>query len=120
MKHPNDSPPAPERAELEQQVESLRRDIRKLQLEHNILKKANALIEKSLGFNPPLLTNREKTVLVDVLKETYALTELFEELGLHAALTFIIGRGFWAPRNAGLSLTETPARALPKHWTGLY
>ncbi len=42
------SKPAPdhERARLEQQVESLRRDIRKLQLEHDILKKANELIKK--------------------------------------------------------------------------
>jgi prefoldin subunit 5 len=40
--------PAPDhkRAELEQQVESLRRDIRQLQLEHDSLKKANELIKK--------------------------------------------------------------------------
>lgn len=40
--------PAPDeaRVKLEQQVESLRRDIRKLQLEHDILKKANELIKK--------------------------------------------------------------------------
>jgi putative transposase len=39
MKPNNDSPPDPERAELERQVQSLRRDIRKLQLEHDDLQK---------------------------------------------------------------------------------
>ena len=34
MKPHNDSPPDPERTELERQVESLRRDVRQLQLEH--------------------------------------------------------------------------------------
>lgn len=81
MKHQTDSPPTPERSELERQVESLQRDIRKLQLEHDILKKANELIKKGLGINQPLLTNREKTVLVDALRESYTLPELFAELG---------------------------------------
>ena len=35
-----------ERAELERQIESLRLDIRKLQLEHDILQKANELVKK--------------------------------------------------------------------------
>lgn len=79
MTRHNDSPPA---SELEQQVESLRRDIRKLQLEHDILKKANELLKKGLGVDPQLLTNREKMLLVDALRETYALSDLFAELGL--------------------------------------
>ena len=37
MKPNNDSPSDPERAELERQVESLRRDVRQLQLEHDNL-----------------------------------------------------------------------------------
>jgi transposase InsO family protein/transposase-like protein len=82
MKRPNASPPEPERAELEQQLESLRRDIRQLQLEHDLLKKANEIIKKGLGVDLHLLTNREKTMLVDALKGTYALPELLVELGL--------------------------------------
>ncbi|MCC8397700.1 IS3 family transposase, partial [Paraburkholderia sp. MMS20-SJTR3] len=76
--------PAPnlERSVLEQQVESLRRDIRKLELERDILKKANELIKKEMGANPQLLNNREKTMLVDALKQTYALPELLAVLGL--------------------------------------
>ena len=81
MKPHNDSPSDPERAELERQVESLRRDVRQLQLEHDILKKANELLKKGLGVDLPLLSNREKTVLVDALRKIYALSELFVELG---------------------------------------
>ena len=82
MKHHNDSPPDPERTELQQQVESLRRDIRQLQLEHDILKKANELLKKGLGVDLPLLNNREKTRLVDALRQTYELSVLLVELGL--------------------------------------
>jgi hypothetical protein len=53
-----------------------------LQLEHDILKKANELIKKGMGINPQLLSNREKTMLVDALKQTYALPELLAALGL--------------------------------------
>ena len=48
----NDSPSDPERAELQRQVESLRRDVRQLQLEHDILRKANELLEKLPGRRP--------------------------------------------------------------------
>jgi transposase-like protein len=49
MKRHKESPPAPqpERAQLERQVESLRRDIRRLQLEHDLLRKANEIIKKA-------------------------------------------------------------------------
>ncbi|HGN3393160.1 IS3 family transposase [Pseudomonas aeruginosa] len=84
MKRHKDLPPEPqpERAELERQVESLRRDIRRLQLEHDLLKKASEIIKKDLGVGLQLLTNREKTLLVDALKQTYALPDLLTELGL--------------------------------------
>ena len=82
MKLHNDSPPDPQRTDLERQVESLRRDIRQLQLEHDLLKKANELLKKGLGVDLPLLSNREKTLLVDALRETYALADLLAELDL--------------------------------------
>ena len=82
MKPNNDSPPDPERAELERQVESLRRDVRQLQLEHDLLKKANELLKKGLGADLPLLSNQEKTRLVDALRDAYTLPELFAELDL--------------------------------------
>ncbi|VTU45890.1 putative transposase OrfB (plasmid) [Variovorax sp. SRS16] len=84
MKRQKGLPPAQqvERAELERQVESLRRDIRRLQLEHDLLKKASEIIKKGLGVSLQLLTNREKTLLVDALKQTHAVSDLLTELGL--------------------------------------
>lgn len=82
MKHSNNSPPVPERAELERQLESLQRDIRQLQLERDLLKKANEILKKGLGVDLQFLTNREKTLLVDALKALYALPELLAQLDL--------------------------------------
>jgi hypothetical protein len=92
MKRKKKPAPDHERTELEQQVESLRRDIRQLQLEHDILKKANELIKKGMGIDPQLLSNREKTMLVDALKRTYALPELLAALGLAQAVPTSINR----------------------------
>jgi transposase InsO family protein/transposase-like protein len=82
MKRQQDAPATSDRAELEQQVEALRRDIRRLQLEKDLLKKANELLKKELGIDRQELTNREKTQLVDALRATYTLTELLCELDL--------------------------------------
>jgi len=82
MKQPDDKSPQPDRAELERQLETLRRDVRQLQLEHDLLKKANEILKKGLGVDLQLLTNREKTLLIDALKEAYTLSELFTVLGL--------------------------------------
>lgn len=85
MKRHKDSGPIPKQkdlTELQQHVALLERDIRRLQLEHDLLKKANELLKKGLGVAPQLLSNREKTLLVDALKHTYALAELLGELDL--------------------------------------
>jgi len=82
MKQRNTSPPALERETLERQLEALQRDIHQLQLEHDLLKKANELLKKGLGVDLRLLSNREKTQLIDALKDTYLLPELLSQLGL--------------------------------------
>ncbi len=82
MKRDKDPPTKTDKADLEQQIEALRRDIRHLQLEHDLLKKANEILKKDLGADPQLLTNREKTMLVDALREAYALAELLDALHL--------------------------------------
>ena len=74
--------------ELQQQVVSLQRDIRRLQLEHDILNKANELLKKGLGVTPHLLSNREKTLLVDAMKYAYTLAELLAELDLARSTYF--------------------------------
>ena len=82
MKPKQDPPQGSERTELEEQLAALRREIRRLQLEQDILKKANELIKKDLGIDRQLLTNREKTGLVDALRTTHPLNELLRELDL--------------------------------------
>ncbi len=82
MKRSKESPPGPERAELEQQLEALRRDLRRLQLEHDLLEKANEIVKKEMGIDRRLLTNQEKAQLVDALKHRYSLAELLGEVGL--------------------------------------
>jgi putative transposase len=82
MAQHNHPPSAPDLTELERQAEALRRDNRKLKLENDLLKKANELLKKGLGVDLQFLSNREKTLLVDALKQTYALSELFVELNL--------------------------------------
>lgn len=80
--HEPESPLSPDHTELEKTVDSLRRDIRKLQLEHDLLKKANEWLKKGLGVNLHLLTNREKAMLVDALRPTYTLSELLTEVDI--------------------------------------
>jgi putative transposase len=82
MKCQNDSKPPLEKTELQLQVESLQLDIRRLQLEHDLLKKANELLKKGLGVDLQLLRNREKTLLVDALKNIYALSDILGKLNL--------------------------------------
>ncbi len=82
MKRKQDLPTSSELAELEEQAAALRRDIRCLRLEQDLLKKANELVKKDLGIGRQRLMNREKTQLVDALRSTYGLAELLHEAGL--------------------------------------
>jgi putative transposase len=65
-----------ERDELERQVESLRREVRQLRLEQGPSIKANELLEKGPGVDLQVLSNREKTPLIDALREHYGLPDL--------------------------------------------
>lgn len=82
MKRQHDSPAGPAREELERQLDELRREIRRLQLEQDILKQANELLKKDVGIDRQRLSNREKTLLVDALRSTYDLAELLEGVDL--------------------------------------
>lgn len=79
---PNQTPQSEHIDILKQQVDALQGSLRRLQLEHDILNKANELLKKDLGVNPQLLSNRDKTELVDALKHTYSLSEILAQLGL--------------------------------------
>ncbi len=79
---PQDPAPSSERDELEREVERLQRDVKRLKLEQDILKKANELLKKELGIDQRLLTNREKTQLVDALRSAHALADLLVQIEL--------------------------------------
>ena len=76
----DDEPTTDDKDELAREVDSLRKRIHRLQLEHDILKRANELLKKDQGINPHDLTNREKTLLIDALRMIYKLSELLEQL----------------------------------------
>ena len=82
MKSNQGAPVSSDRADLERQLETLQRDIRRLRLEKDVLEKANALLKKEMGIDQQPLTNREKTLLVDALRSSYTVTELLCELDL--------------------------------------
>lgn len=88
MKPQKGSAPGLEQAELEQQLDGFRKDIRRLQLEQDMLKKVNELIKKEVGIDRQLLSNRERATLVDALRQTFGLTELLNETGLARSAYF--------------------------------
>ena len=65
-----------EKLELEAQVEALKRESYKLQLENDVLKKAAELLKKDKGISPDKFTNREKTIVIDALRDRYYLKDL--------------------------------------------
>lgn len=54
MKRQQDAPASSDRAELEQQLETLRRDVRRLQLEKDVLTKASELIKNRPSWRGPM------------------------------------------------------------------
>lgn len=82
MRKRNVIDPEDERAVLLERIAQLEERVHRLQREHDILRQANDLIKKDQGINSLALTNREKTQVVDALKEKYLLCELLGTLGL--------------------------------------
>jgi len=127
--HHHNLPPKASREELERELEALRRDVQRLQLEHDLLKKANELLKKDLGINLGLLTNREKTLLVDALRQTYALLELLARLDLARSSYFYhraqlrLGDRYAQLRQSVSELFEATAAVMAtvgsmRHWPG--
>lgn len=69
-----------ERDALQGEVARLNQEIRRQQMELDILKKAEEIIKKAPGISS--LKNMEKTKIVDTLRQTYPLTELLRVLAL--------------------------------------
>ena len=69
-----------ERDALREEVARLNQEIRRRQMELDILKKAEEIIKKDPGISISHLNNREKTKIADALRQTYPLTELLHVL----------------------------------------
>ncbi|EBP0111902.1 IS3 family transposase [Salmonella enterica] len=70
------------------EIQCLRQQVHQLQLERDILTKANELIKKDLGISFLTLKNREKTRIVDALKKKYPVAELLCVLQLARSCYF--------------------------------
>jgi putative transposase len=68
--------------ELRQEVDSLQKRVHYLQMEQDILLKANELLKKDQGISLQNLKNREKTLLIDALRSRYGLVRLLNYLKL--------------------------------------
>lgn len=71
-----------EKAELEEKVKRLEHDVYRLQLERDVLEKAGDILKKEKGISLEKLTNREKVLLIDALRNKYKLNELLPVLNL--------------------------------------
>ena len=65
-----------DRDALLMEVEALKKQIYRQQMEFDVLNEAAEIIKKDLGINPQKLTNREKARLIDALRVKYPLNEL--------------------------------------------
>jgi len=71
-----------DRDELLAEVQSLKKQIYRQQMELDILNKAAEIIKKDQGIDPRKLANKEKTNLIDALRIKYPLNELLRMIGI--------------------------------------
>src|SRR5450756_2692729 len=60
----------------------LEKDVYRLQLERDILEKAGEVLKKDRGIHLETLTNRDKAVVIDALRDKYRLKELLKALNM--------------------------------------
>lgn len=65
-----------EKQELEAQVKALKKEAYRLQLENDVLKKATELLKKDRGISLEQLSNRDKAIVIDALRDRYLLKDL--------------------------------------------
>ena len=87
IKTPGETPESPadlvaEKQALTLRVEELKREVHRLQLERDILEKAGEILKKGQGISLATLTNREKAVVIDALREKHRLKELLHALNM--------------------------------------
>lgn len=67
---------------LLERIVQLEQQLHRQQLEQDILRRTNEILKKDLGINAVTLTNRERTQVVDALRDAYSLNELLGVLEL--------------------------------------
>ena len=67
---------------LLQEYVQLQKDVYRLQMEKDILEKAGEILKKAEGINPQNLSNRDKTLVIDALKDKYRIKDLLSLLRL--------------------------------------
>lgn len=65
-----------EKEKLLAEIESLKKQVHRLQMEIDILNKAAEVLKKDLGIGHQEMTNREKTIVIDALRTKYSLNKL--------------------------------------------
>ncbi|MFW5556327.1 MAG: IS3 family transposase [Roseburia inulinivorans] len=71
-----------ENAELIKERDKLLQEVHRLQLEKDILEKAAEIIKKDQGITLDSLTNREKAIVIDALRDRYTLKELLKAFNM--------------------------------------
>ena len=66
--------------ELQEQKAALKEDVYHLQLEKDVLEKAGEILKKEEGINLKMLSNKEKAILIDALRDKYSVKELLASL----------------------------------------
>ena len=74
--------------DLKNQIEDLSKDVFRLKMEKDILEKAAELIKKDNGISIDCLTNKEKTIIIDALRDTYKLSKLLKSLNISKSSYF--------------------------------
>ncbi|MEQ8200680.1 MAG: IS3 family transposase [Syntrophomonadaceae bacterium] len=88
MPKAQDKPLPDDKDALVSEIESLKRQIKTLKLEKAILEGTAEIIKKDPGVDPKNLTNKEKVILADALRNEYQLKELLACLGMAGSSYF--------------------------------
>ena len=69
-------------SKLKDEIENLQKDVFQLKMEKDVLEKAAEIIKKDEGISLDSLTNKEKTIVIDALRDRYKLSKLLDLLKL--------------------------------------
>ena len=71
-----------EKSALEEERERLKQEVKKLQMKRDALEVAGIMLKKFGGIDLKTMNNREKTIVIDALKEKYRLADLLKMLDI--------------------------------------